>query len=113
MNFWKLLDISMIAAMLIAICVLEKKQQQKIRRVLAQSFFVSIACAMPLAFIEMLSVFGVRVLDTDLTVNWAFTPLDFMAFMAAIFLLVLLGGVSKVLLGSNWTDADKSGSQEA
>lgn len=98
MNFWKLMGVALIVAMLIAICVVEKKQPGRIKHVLALSFYVGLACAAPLAFVETLAVFDVRPFGVDLSVNWAFTPLDLMSFMAVVFLIVLLGGVQKMLL---------------
>lgn len=99
MHYRKLCDVCLIVAVLIVMRVLEKKQPGQFKRVMGQSFAVALVCAAPLAFIETLAVFGIRLLNVD----WAFTPLDFMAFLTGMFLLVRLGGAAKVLL-PNWTE---------
>lgn len=98
MNYWKLMDVVLIVFMLAAICVVGKKQPERGKRILGRSFYVGLVCIAPLAFVDTLAVFDVRPFGVDLSVNWAFTPLDIMSFMAIVFLLVLLGGVAKLFI---------------
>ena len=92
MNIWKIAEAVFTIAMLIALWQLEKKDLDRARSVLANAFVWTLGVATPLAFIEMLSAFGVHLFD----VPWALTPLDAMSTAAVMALLVMSG---KKLMG--------------
>lgn len=92
MDIWKVAQVAFIIIMVIALWQLEKKDLDRARSVLANAFVWTLGVATPLAFIEMLSAFGVSMCD----VPWAFTPLDFMSVTAMMALLVMTG---KKLMG--------------
>ena len=85
MDIWKVAQVAFIIIMVIALWQLEKKDLDRARSVLANAFVWTLGVATPLAFIEMLSAFGVSMCD----VPWAFTPLDFMSATAMMALLVI------------------------
>ena len=92
MDIWKVAETAFIIVMLIALGRLEKTDRDRARSVLANAFVWTLGVATPLAFIEMLSAFGVHLFD----VPWALTPLDAMSTAAVMALLVMSG---KKLMG--------------
>ena len=92
MDIWKVAEAAFIIIMLIALGRLEKMDRDRARSVLANAFVWTVGVWTPLAFIELLSAFGVHLLD----VPWALTPLDAMSAAAMMALLVMSG---KKLMG--------------
>lgn len=87
MDTWKIIEAVFIIGVMAALCRVERKDPEQARRVLANSFVWTVGAASPFALIELLSVFGVRLLDAP----WVITPLDGMCAAALLALFVLSG----------------------
>lgn len=87
MEIWKIGEAVFIISVMAVLCWMEKKDPERTRSVLANTFVWTMGAAVPFALIELLSALGVSLFD----VPWTIGPLDAMGTIALIALLVLSG----------------------
>lgn len=88
MNIWALSEAAFFLGTLAVMYRAGKKQPERTQKALMQAFPGFLALVTPFALIETLSAFGISLFDAA----WAFTPLNILTAMCALFLVVLGGG---------------------